>query len=75
MLCQQFNADYITPLCQQQTICISELITRAAKHLYKSHMQGVDSRNVASAISHFLNCLLGSFPTPNPGVTLDEVSV
>ncbi|WAR03982.1 CLU-like protein [Mya arenaria] len=54
------------------TICISELITRAAKHLYKTHMQGVDSRTVATAISHFLNCLLGSFPNPSPGVTVDE---
>ncbi|KAH3889427.1 hypothetical protein DPMN_013481, partial [Dreissena polymorpha] len=55
------------------TICIAELITRASKHLYKTHMQGVESRNVSMAISHFLNCFLGSFPSPNPGVSLDEL--
>ncbi|XP_060551695.1 clustered mitochondria protein homolog [Ruditapes philippinarum] len=54
------------------TICIAEMITRAAKHLYKIHMQGIDQTTLSAAISHFLNCLVGSFPTPHPGVSVDE---
>jgi len=48
------------------------LLTRATKHLYKIYMQGVDMMNLAAAISFFLNCYLGSFPTPHTLVAIDE---
>ena len=35
-------------------------------------MQGVDMMNLAAAISHFLNCYLGSFPTPHTQVAIEE---
>jgi protein TIF31 len=54
------------------TIAISELICRAAKHLYNHYMQGVDMMNTAAAISHFLNCLLGSYPSPHAQITAEE---
>lgn len=55
------------------SISIGELIIRAAKHIYKAHMQGVDMMSLSAAISHFLNCLIGSFPTPHAQVTADEL--
>lgn len=48
---------------------------RAAKHLYKSYMQGADMMNLSPAISHFLNCFIGSFPTPHTQVAMEEVSL
>lgn len=57
-----------------QDIVIAELITRAAKHLFKSFMQGVDMMSLSSAVSHFLNCYLGSFPSPHAQITAEEVN-
>ncbi|XP_059147572.1 clustered mitochondria protein homolog isoform X2 [Physella acuta] len=54
------------------TIAVSELICRSAKHLYNHFMQGVDMMNTAAAISHFLNCFLGSYPNPHTQVMADE---
>ena len=54
-------------------IVIAELITRAAKHLFKSFMQGVDMMSLSSAVSHFLNCYLGSFPSPHAQITAEEL--
>ncbi|XP_052075610.1 clustered mitochondria protein homolog [Mytilus californianus] len=54
-------------------IVIAELITRAAKHLFKSYMQGVDMMSLSSAVSHFLNCFLGSFPSPHAQITAEEL--
>ena len=48
------------------------LLTRATKHLYKVYMQGVDMMNLSAAISHFLNCYLGSFPVPHTQVAVEE---
>lgn len=55
-----------------QSICIMSLLTRSSKHLYKVYMQGVDMMNLAAAISHFLNCYLGSFSSPHTQVAVDE---
>ena len=41
-----------------------ELITRCAKHVFRAYMQGVEMMCLASAVSHFLNCFLASFATP-----------
>lgn len=54
------------------SIAVSSLVTRGAKHLYKTFMQGVDSSNLSSAISHFLNCFLGSFASPYTQAATDE---
>ncbi|CAG0889278.1 unnamed protein product [Cyprideis torosa] len=47
------------------TMAVSELITRSAKHLFVPYMQGVESLSISIAISHFLNCFLGSHPSPH----------
>ncbi|XP_025090334.1 clustered mitochondria protein homolog isoform X2 [Pomacea canaliculata] len=54
------------------TIAICELICRGAKHIFKCCMQGIDMMNISAAISHFLNCLIGSYPFPHVQVTADE---
>ena len=38
-------------------------------------MQGVDMMSLSAAISHFLNCFIGSFPTPHAQDATDEVSI
>jgi len=46
------------------TIAVSELVIRSAKHLFTLFLQGMDMLSLSSSISHFLNCLLSSCPTP-----------
>lgn len=46
-------------------LCISEMICRSTKFLFQQHMHNVDPMNLSSAVSHFLNCLLSSHPTPH----------
>ncbi|XP_068187541.1 clustered mitochondria protein homolog isoform X1 [Antennarius striatus] len=43
-----------------QRICVSEVITRSAKHIFRIYLQEVEPAAYSTAISHFLNCLLGS---------------
>uniref|UniRef100_A0A4Y0BKA2 Clustered mitochondria protein homolog n=1 Tax=Anopheles funestus TaxID=62324 RepID=A0A4Y0BKA2_ANOFN len=40
------------------TIAVSELIVRAAKHIFTAYLQQTDVMSMAAAISHFLNCFL-----------------
>jgi len=47
------------------TIAVSELVMRSAKHLFTLFLQGMDMLSLSSSISHFLNCLLSSCPTPS----------
>merc|ERR1712079_609998 len=46
------------------TIAVSELVMRSAKHLFTLFLQGMDMLSLSCSISHFLNCLLSSCPTP-----------
>ncbi|XP_067651170.1 clustered mitochondria protein homolog [Haliotis asinina] len=55
------------------SIAIGELINRAIKHLFKTYMQGVDMMSLSAAISHFLNCFLGSYASPHAQVTPEEL--
>lgn len=45
-------------------IGVSELIVRAAKHIFTSYMQSVEMMGLSAAIAHFLNCFVGSNPSP-----------
>uniref|UniRef100_A0A4W3IDU1 Clustered mitochondria protein homolog n=1 Tax=Callorhinchus milii TaxID=7868 RepID=A0A4W3IDU1_CALMI len=49
------------------------LITRAAKHVFKTYLQGVELSGLSVAISHFLNCFLSSFPNPVAHLPTDEL--
>lgn len=50
------------------TIAATELVMRAAKHIFTAYLQGLDMLSLACAVSHFLNCLLSSCPAPNTTV-------
>ncbi|XP_069545903.1 clustered mitochondria protein homolog isoform X3 [Brachyistius frenatus] len=54
-------------------IGISELITRCAKHIFKTYLQGVELSALSAAVSHFLNCFLSSFPDAVAHLPLDEL--
>lgn len=58
------------------SIVITELITRAAKHLFVNYLQGLEMTVNASAIAHFLNCFLSSCSSlTSPVSTLDDLTV
>lgn len=54
-------------------IAVSELITRAAKHVFTIHIQSTDMMNLSASVSHFLNCFLSSCSMPHPQQTLDDL--
>ncbi|KAL0973150.1 hypothetical protein UPYG_G00199620 [Umbra pygmaea] len=54
-------------------IGISELITRCAKHIFKSYLQGVELSALSAAVSHFLNCFLSAFPDAVAHLPADEL--
>uniref|UniRef100_A0A8C5H1Y2 Clustered mitochondria protein homolog n=1 Tax=Gouania willdenowi TaxID=441366 RepID=A0A8C5H1Y2_GOUWI len=54
-------------------IGISELITRCAKHIFKTYLQGVELSALSAAVSHFLNCFLSSFSDSVTHLPLDEL--
>ncbi|KAL3970877.1 ribosomal protein S6 kinase alpha-1/2/3/6 [Sarotherodon galilaeus] len=43
-----------------QRICVSEIILRSAKHIFRTYLQDVEPAAFSAAVSHFLNCLLTS---------------
>lgn len=55
------------------SISISELVTRAAKHIFVSYLQNTEMMSLASAVSHFLNCFLSSGPVPHPQTSMDDL--
>uniref|UniRef100_A0A8C1MS23 Clustered mitochondria protein homolog n=1 Tax=Cyprinus carpio TaxID=7962 RepID=A0A8C1MS23_CYPCA len=42
-------------------IALCELITRCAKHLFKTYLLAVEPSALSASVSHFLNCVLSSF--------------
>ncbi|XP_056139032.1 clustered mitochondria protein homolog [Lampris incognitus] len=54
-------------------IGISELITRCAKHIFKTYLQGVELSALSAAVSHYLNCFLSSFPDAVAHLPPDEL--
>lgn len=68
LLSKQPQLDYL------HAIASTELISRAVKHVYCSYIQDVDSMNLASAISHFLNCYLSSCTNLIPATNNDHFS-
>uniref|UniRef100_A0A1A8FEH0 Clustered mitochondria protein homolog n=1 Tax=Nothobranchius korthausae TaxID=1143690 RepID=A0A1A8FEH0_9TELE len=54
-------------------IGITELITRCAKHIFRTYLQGVELSALSAAVSHFLNCFLSSFPDAVAHLPPDEL--
>jgi len=46
-------------------VCITEMVTRASKHIFNKHLMQVDDCKVAEFLAHFLNKLFVGF-NPNP---------
>jgi len=46
-------------------IGVTEVVIRSAKHLFTHYLQGMDMLSLAGSVSHFMNCLLSSCPTPS----------
>jgi len=53
-------------------IVVKEMLLRSAKRQFKGCLQSANLRCLSSSISHFLNCLLGSFPSPVPNPPSEE---
>ena len=62
MLAKVPQLDYV------HVIGVTELTIRSAKHLFTHYLQGMDMLSLAPSVSHFLNCLLSSCPTPSATV-------
>ncbi|KAF8543918.1 clustered mitochondria-domain-containing protein [Trichophaea hybrida] len=61
-----------TKLASIKTLAVQEMVTRASKHILNALLRGLPAPLVSYAISHFLNCLLGSAHNPSPKVVKDE---
>eukprot|EP00111_Clytia_hemisphaerica_P006162 TCONS_00017832-protein len=53
-------------------IAVKEMVLRAAKKQFKGCMQSANQRCLSAAVSHFLNCFLSSFPSPQPHLPSEE---
>merc|ERR1719431_1319161 len=62
MLAKVPQLDYV------HVIGVTELVIRSAKHLFTHYLQGMDMLSLAPSVSHFLNCLLSSCPSPSATV-------
>ncbi|KAG9487024.1 hypothetical protein GDO78_007085 [Eleutherodactylus coqui] len=54
-------------------IVIIEMVTRAAKTILRSYLQGIEMSALSAAVSHFLNCFLSSYPNPVAHLPPDEL--
>ncbi|XP_063769256.1 clustered mitochondria protein homolog isoform X2 [Pseudophryne corroboree] len=52
---------------------IMEIVTRSAKTILRSYLQGVEMSALSAAVSHFLNCFLSSYPNPVAHLPPDEL--
>uniref|UniRef100_A0A646QCK0 Clustered mitochondria protein homolog n=1 Tax=Hemiscolopendra marginata TaxID=943146 RepID=A0A646QCK0_9MYRI len=69
-------ADVLAGISQLEdiyAITVMELLTRSAKHIFTSYLQGGEMMSLAAAISHFLNCFLSSCPTPHAPIAAEEL--
>lgn len=53
-------------------IAVQEMILRTVKQLFKLHMQSANLRTLSVAVSHFLNCFLSLYPSPQPHLPAEE---
>lgn len=66
MCAKKRNLDYV------YHIVVKEMVLRAAKKQFKGCMQSANQRCLAASVSHFLNCFLSSFPSPQPSLPSEE---
>ncbi|RWS13928.1 hypothetical protein B4U79_14102 [Dinothrombium tinctorium] len=56
-------------------IVITELICRSAKHVFTNYIQNIEMTNLASGISHFLNCFLSTCQVSSFTAQNDELQL
>ncbi|KAM3938791.1 clustered mitochondria protein homolog isoform 1-T1 [Leptodactylus fuscus] len=54
-------------------IIITEIVTRSAKIILRSYLQGIEMSALSAAVSHFLNCFVSSYPNPVAHLPPDEL--
>ncbi|XP_076823166.1 clustered mitochondria protein homolog isoform X2 [Clavelina lepadiformis] len=54
-------------------IGVAEIVLRSVKHIIRPYLQQVNQSSISSAVSHFLNCFLSSFPSPKPILPEEEL--
>ncbi|XP_069817418.1 clustered mitochondria protein homolog [Dendropsophus ebraccatus] len=54
-------------------IIIIDIVTRSAKIILRSYLQGIEMSALSAAVSHFLNCFLSSYPNPVAHLPPDEL--
>ncbi|XP_069615033.1 clustered mitochondria protein homolog [Ranitomeya imitator] len=54
-------------------IIIIDIVTRSAKRILRSYLQGIEMSALSAALSHFLNCFLSSYPNPVAHLPPDEL--
>ncbi|WWC58883.1 uncharacterized protein I303_101428 [Kwoniella dejecticola CBS 10117] len=62
-------------LATLKTIVIQEMIFRASKHILRSLIANLQPETTTFAISHFLNCLLGTSYNPSPTSSFTPIGV
>lgn len=58
-----------------RTICIQEMIARAAKHVLRKQGRGVPALLQPYLVSHFHNCLLGADVNDSPKAAIDDATL
>ncbi|VFR02371.1 unnamed protein product [Cuscuta campestris] len=54
-------------------LCSNEVVVRSAKHIFMDFLRDTEDHDLGSAISHFLNCFIGSIPTVSTEVRTNSV--
>ncbi|KIR50673.1 protein TIF31 [Cryptococcus gattii Ru294] len=62
-------------LAALQSIVLQEMVFRAAKHVLRELLCPLRSETATDAISHFLNCLLGSSLNPSPVASYTPIGI
>ncbi|WWC66122.1 uncharacterized protein I206_100022 [Kwoniella pini CBS 10737] len=62
-------------LATLKTLVIQEMIFRASKHILRSLIANLQPETSTFAISHFLNCLLGTSYNSSPSATFNPIGV
>ncbi|WWC86535.1 uncharacterized protein L201_001412 [Kwoniella dendrophila CBS 6074] len=62
-------------LAALKAIVIQEMIFRASKHILRSLISGLQPETITYAISHYLNCLLGTSFNSSPSATFNAIGL
>ncbi|KAK8866181.1 hypothetical protein IAR55_001332 [Kwoniella newhampshirensis] len=62
-------------LASLKNIVIQEMVFRASKHILRTLLNDLQPETVTFAVSHYLNCLLGSSVNSSPSATFHPIGV